>query len=160
LNFEPVILKPIGIIHTPYEKDAPFMDYEGRDGEFYIEVFESHAEGLYLLGTLKYCYILFYIHKQKKVPRPIVYPPRGNGKKVGLFATRSPNRINPIGLTVARMKKVEGNRIYTNGLDILDRTPLLDIKPYIRDFDMKPDSNFGWIDPEVGDGERWREKDE
>ena len=75
-----------------------------------------------------------------------IYPPRGNGKKVGMFATRTPNRLNPIGLTIAKIKKIEGNRIYTAGLDILDGSPLLDIKPYIRDFDMKEDANLGWIE--------------
>lgn len=157
MNLEPIILKPIGIIHTPYEEDAPFMQYEKRDGEFCLEVFESYSEGLHLLETLRYCFVLFHIHKQKKEPRLHLHPPRGNGKKVGLFATRSPNRFNPIGLTVAKIQKVEANRIYTCGLDILDKTPLLDIKPYIRDFDMKPDANFGWIDPEVKDGDRWKE---
>jgi len=63
-----------------------------------------------------------------------------------MFATRTPNRINPIGLTVAKIKRIEGHRIYTHGLDILNGTPLLDIKPYIRDFDMKDDSNLGWIE--------------
>ncbi len=86
-----------------------------------------------------------------------IFPPRGNGKEVGLFATRSPNRINPIGLTVAKIKKIEGNKIYTYGLDILDGTPLLDIKPYIRDFDMKEDSNLGWIDSDILPPENWEE---
>ena len=139
-------LASIGTIHTPYKDDAPFTDYENIEGEFYIELNKKYTEGLYLLEKLNYCYIIFHIHKQKKQPRMRVYPPRGNGKEVGLFATRSPNRINPIGLTIAKIEKIEENRIYTNGLDILDESPLLDIKPYIRDFDMKEDSNLGWID--------------
>ncbi|MCD4736568.1 MAG: tRNA (N6-threonylcarbamoyladenosine(37)-N6)-methyltransferase TrmO [Bacteroidales bacterium] len=138
--------EPIGTVHTPYLEDAPFTNYEEVEGEFYIELNEEYEQGLYLLDKLKYCYIVFYIHKQKKVPRMFVYPPRGNGKKVGMFATRTPNRLNPIGLTIAKIKKIQGNRIYTFGLDILDGSPLLDIKPYIRDFDMKEDSNLGWIE--------------
>lgn len=141
-----VILNPIGTIHTPYKDDAPYIDYEDKSGEFYLELDKEYTEGLHLLEKLNYCYILFHINKQKKTPRMFIYPPRGNGKKVGLFATRSPNRINPIGLTVARIKKIDGNRIYTNGLDILNGSPLLDIKPYIRDFDMKEDANMGWIE--------------
>ena len=138
-------LTPIGVIHTPYKNDAPYMDYENQDGDFYVELNEAFTDGLYLLEELNYCYILFHIHKQKKPPRMFIYPPRGNGKEVGLFATRSPNRINPIGLTVAKIKRIAGNRIYTHGLDILDGSQLIDIKPYIRDFDMKIDSNLGWI---------------
>jgi len=137
---------PIGIIHTPYKEDSPYMNYEDIDGIFYIELNKEFTEGLHLLEKLNYCYIIFHIHKQKKQPRMKIFPPRGNGKEVGLFATRSPNRINPIGLTIARIKKIEGNKIYTHGLDILDGSPLLDIKPYIRDFDMKEDANLGWIE--------------
>jgi tRNA-Thr(GGU) m(6)t(6)A37 methyltransferase TsaA len=136
----------IGEIHTPYKEDAPFTNYEDAEGEFYVELDKKYLDGLYLLDKLKYCYLIFYIHKSRKKPHLRVHPPRGGGKEVGLFATRSPNRFNPIGLTIAKIKKIEGNRIYTNGLDILDGSPLLDIKPYIRDFDMKEDANLGWID--------------
>jgi tRNA (adenine37-N6)-methyltransferase len=139
-------LTPIGTIHTPYPDDAPFTDFENAEGEFYIELNKEFTDGLYLLDKLNYCYILFYFHKPKREPKMRVFPPRGNGIEVGLWATRSPNRINPVGLTIAKIKKIEGNRIYTSGLDILDGTPLIDIKPYIRDFDMKEDANMGWIE--------------
>lgn len=136
----------IGKIHTPYLEEAPRTDYENAEGEFYAELDDKYTEGLYLLEKLNYCYLIIHFHKSKKEPRLHIFPPRGNGKEVGLFATRSPNRFNPIGLTIAKIKKIEGNRIYTYGLDILDGTPLLDIKPYIRDFDMKEEANMGWID--------------
>lgn len=136
---------PIGIIHTPYKDDAPFTDFENAEGEFWIELNHEYSEGLYLLDKLNYCYLIFHFHKPKREPKMRVFPPRGNGIEVGLWATRSPNRINPIGLSIAKMKTIEGNKIFTHGLDILDGTPLLDIKPYIRDFDMKDDANMGWI---------------
>ena len=142
---------PIGLIHTPWLDDAPFTDYEKAEGDFWIELNDKYTDGLYLLDKLNYCYIIFHIHKPKKEARMRIYPPRGKGKEVGLFATRSPHRINSIGLTVAKIKKIVGNRIYTSGLDILDGSPLLDIKPYIRDFDMKEDSNMGWIDETLSD---------
>jgi tRNA (adenine37-N6)-methyltransferase len=150
-------LTPIGTIHTPYNESAPYTDYENAEGEFYVEVIDEYSAGLYLLDEMKYFYIIFHIHKPNKQPQLRVFPPRGNGKEVGLFASRSPNRFNPIGLTIARIKKIEGNRIYTSGLDILDGTPLLDIKPYIRDFDMKDDANMGWIDSEKKPPEQWQE---
>lgn len=137
---------PIGIIHTPYKDDAPKTEYENAEGEFYVELNEEYKEGLYLLDELTYCYILFHFHKPKKEPQMRVFPPRGNGIEVGLWASRSPNRINPIGLTITKIKMIQDNRIYTSGLDILDGTPLLDIKPYIRDFDMKEDANMGWVE--------------
>lgn len=139
-------LIPIGIIHTPYKDDAPFTDFEDAEGEFYLELNAEFKDGLHLLDKLNYCYILFHFHKPNREPKMRVFPHRGRGLEVGLWATRSPNRINPIGLTIARIKKIEDNRIYTSGLDILNGTPLLDIKPYIRDFDMKDDANMGWIE--------------
>lgn len=139
---------PIGVIHTPYIEDAPFQHYEEAEGLFFIELFKEYKQGLYLLDRFRYIYILFYMDRLKKPWHLRVHPHRGHGMEVGLFATRSPNRINPIGLTTARIFRIENNRIYTSGLDILDSTPLLDIKPYVADVDMKPDANMGWIDPE------------
>ena len=74
-----------------------------------------------------------------------VSPPWANGLRVGLFASRSPLRPNPIGLSVVRVKGIENNRVYTSGLDVFDGTPLLDIKPYINDLDSKCDANNGWV---------------
>ena len=71
---------------------------------------------------------------------------------MGLFASRSPVRPNPIGLSVVRIKKIVGSVVYTSGLDVFDKTPLLDIKPYIKDLDTKLDANYGWLDePEERD---------
>jgi len=137
---------PIGIIHTPYKDDTPFSDFENQEGVFYIELNQKYTDGLFLLDKFKYIYILFHIDRPKKQPHLRVFPPRGDGREVGLFATRSPHRYNSIGLTIAKIKKINKNIIYTSGLDILDNTPLIDIKPYVRDFDMKEDSNMGWID--------------
>lgn len=137
--------KPIGTIHTPYISDAPFQDYSGKEGEFYIRVHRAYEEGLYLLDRFNYLHILFGFHKPAKSFTLRVHPPRANGREAGLFASRSPHRVNPIGLTIARIKKIEKNIIYTSGLDILDGTPLLDIKPYIPDTDLKEDANTGWI---------------
>ncbi len=76
----------------------------------------------------------------------IVDPAWIDNKKVGLFASRTPERPNPIGLSVVRIKKIIGNKIFTLGLDVFDNTPLLDIKPYVKDLDSKKDSNYGWIE--------------
>jgi tRNA-Thr(GGU) m(6)t(6)A37 methyltransferase TsaA len=152
-----IILHPIGIIHTPYSETAPYTNYEEAEGEFFVEVDKKYTAGLHLLDQLNYCYIIFHFHKTRKEPGLRVFPPRGGGKEVGLFATRSPNRINPVGITIARIRRIDGNRIYTSGLDILDGTPLLDIKPYIRDFDMKEDANLGWIEPDKTPPAEWKE---
>jgi len=75
-----------------------------------------------------------------------VSPPWTPDTKVGLFASRSPARPNPIGISIVRVKKITGNEIITSGLDVFDNTPLLDIKPYIKDLDSKNDANYGWLD--------------
>jgi len=75
-----------------------------------------------------------------------VIPPWANRIQVGLFASRTPLRPNPIGLSIVQLREIRSNRIYTSNLDVFDGTPLLDIKPYIRDLDSKTEANCGWID--------------
>jgi tRNA (adenine37-N6)-methyltransferase len=82
---------------------------------------------------------------------PQVRPPRGIRARRGLFATRSPDRPNPIGLSAVRLVRVEGCVLHVCGIDLLDGTPILDIKPYVPYADAFPDSKAGWID-EIADG--------
>jgi len=76
----------------------------------------------------------------------LVSPPWIPGTKIGLFASRTGVRPNPIGISIVRIKKIEDAAIFTSGLDVFDKTPLLDIKPYIKDLDSKEDANYGWMD--------------
>ncbi len=82
----------------------------------------------------------------------IVSPPWAGGVNVGVFASRSPDRPNHIGLSIVHIKRIINNEILTSGLDAFDGTPVLDIKPYIKDLDVKSDANYGWIE-EIGDHE-------
>lgn len=77
---------------------------------------------------------------------PIVRPPRGTRERRGLFATRSPDRPNPIGLSAVRLVRVDGCDLHVHGIDLIDGTPILDVKPYIPYADAFPDSKAGWID--------------
>jgi tRNA (adenine37-N6)-methyltransferase len=142
----------IGTIHTPYTEvtGAPYQPVEPDsqdDRLFYVDLNEEYAEGLYRLDSFSYLYLLYHIDRLKK-PCNLQIKPAWTGDRitVGLFASRSPVRPNPIGLSVVRLYAVEGNRIYTSSLDVFNGTPLLDIKPYIRDLDTKIDANYGWID--------------
>ena len=72
-------------------------------------------------------------------------PPWLENKELGLFATRTPCRPNPIGLSIVKLINVIDNRLYVSGLDVFDNTPLLDIKPYIKELDDKSDANYGWL---------------
>jgi tRNA (adenine37-N6)-methyltransferase len=77
---------------------------------------------------------------------PLVRPPRGTRERRGLFATRSPDRPNPIGLSTVRLVAVDGCDLHVRGIDLIDGTPILDVKPYIPYADAFPDAKAGWID--------------
>eukprot|EP00057_Strongylocentrotus_purpuratus_P022748 XP_011677222.1 PREDICTED: nef-associated protein 1 [Strongylocentrotus purpuratus] len=79
---------------------------------------------------------VFHENSQENFTKAKVKPPRLDGKKVGVFASRSPHRPNPIGLTLARLDKVEGDTLYLSGMDMIDGTPVLDVKPYVSDYDI------------------------
>jgi len=142
--------KKIGIIHTPYTNNAPYQPVENDEGNFFISLDYDYLDGLKKLSKFHYIYLIYYIHKLKREVSMTVYPPWAKGKEVGLFASRSPLRPNPIGLSVVKIKKISKNKIFTSGLDVFDGTPLLDIKPYLKDLDSKTDANYGWVD-ELGD---------
>ena len=140
-------LKSIGTIHTPYQNNnAPFQPPQNAEAEdFYIDLNEEYIEGLKDLETLKYIYLLYYLDQNQGKTDLIVNTPWSD-KEIGLFSTRSPNRINSIGLSVVELLKIEKNRIYISSLDAFDGTPLLDIKPYMKDLDTKDDANHGWLE--------------
>ncbi len=87
---------------------------------------------------------------QVKSNQNILQPPWAPEMEIGVFASRSPNRPNPIGLSIVKIKKIINNIIYISGIDAFDGTPVLDIKPYLKDLDAKCDANYGWVD-ETGD---------
>ena len=136
----------IGVIHTPYRESAPYQPVEEAEGEFTVVLEPRYEAGLFRLEKFRYIYVIYYIDRLNVKPKMRVKPPWAGGVEVGLFASRSPVRPNPIGLSVVRVKKIEANIIYTSGLDVFDGTPLLDIKPYIKELDSKNDANNGWIE--------------
>jgi len=138
--------RQIGTIHTPYTNNAPYQPVEEDQGAFSIELFQQYTEGLAELNQFSYMYVLYYIHKLQGEAAMKTSPPWAQGKKIGVFASRSPVRPNPVGLSIVRIKRIVKNNIYTSGLDVFDGTPLLDIKPYIKDLDSKGDANYGWIE--------------
>ena len=145
-NIEKIEFAPIGIIKTPYIDTAPHQPIVNDSSEFIVEIKEEFVDGLKNLEEFKFVYLLFYLNRVdvEKVKLNIK-PPWAEGKEVGLFSSRSPSRPNPIGLSIVRIKKITGNKIFTSSVDVFNNTPLLDIKPYIKNLDSKPDANYGWI---------------
>jgi len=137
--------RQIGIIRTPYNDDAPYQPVQEDEGDFCIEVDSQYLNGLHKLEKFHYIYVIYYTHRIKQELSMTVTPPWTGGLKIGLFASRSPVRPNFIGLSIVRVRGIVNNKIFTSGLDVFDKTPLLDIKPYIKDLDSKSDANYGWI---------------
>lgn len=139
---------PIGIIHSPLkaEEEVPiqpaFSDVEGE-----VEVFEEYVEGLKDLEEFSHIILIYYFHGTRGM-KMLVKPFLDNEYR-GVFATRSTHRPNPIGISVVRLLKVEGNRLKVRGIDVIDGTPLLDIKPYIPEFDSVAEARRGWLEGKI-----------
>jgi tRNA-Thr(GGU) m(6)t(6)A37 methyltransferase TsaA len=127
-------LIPIGIIHSPYKTrmDAP---RQGRlaDDEAVLEIHEEFKDGLMYVERLKHLIVLYWCHKAERDVLQTVTP--WGPELKGVFATRSPARPNPIAFCIAEVIRMDGNRIYVKGVDALDGSPLLDIKPYSYQID-------------------------
>ena len=145
-------MKPIGIIHSPYKisKDIPIQGVFDSEVEAFIELKDEYARGLKDLEEFSHAIIIYHFHKSKE--EHIEGRPFLEEKMHGIFAIRSPHRPNHIGLSIVRIKKIEANMIYFTEVDVLDKTPLLDIKPYIKYFDSRENVVSGWLDNHFKDG--------
>ena len=139
-------LKQIGVIRTSYTDNAPYQPLANDKGDFRIIVNSQYRDGLRDLDRFHYIYVLYFIHRVSKEISMTVRPSWTPGSEVGVFASRSPLRPNCLGLSIVRIKHITGNQIVTSGLDVFDGTPLLDIKPYIKELDSKSDANYGWLE--------------
>ena len=103
------------------------------------------SDALEGLEGFSHVWLIFVFHQNtNKGIKTKVHPPRMQGEKIGLFATRTPHRPNPIGLSVVKLEKIEGNSIYLSGVDLVDGTPILDVKPYLPSADSLPQASVGW----------------
>jgi tRNA-Thr(GGU) m(6)t(6)A37 methyltransferase TsaA len=140
-----IVYSAIGSVHTPYTDIAPFQAAEEvTSGTFFLELLPEYETALKYLEYFRYVIVLFHMDRVTGYNGSnVAHPPSLKGGTVGLYASRSPNRPNPIGLDVVRLLRIEGCRVFTSGLSALDGTPLLDLKPYIK-ADMKSDPGEGW----------------
>jgi len=141
---------PIGIVHSPHQHaaDTPIQPVFAAGCRGRAEIFPEFAEGLRDLEGFSHIYLIYHLHQAP--PAKLLVKPFIQDVEHGVFATRSPARPNPIGLSIVKLERREGNILYLDGLDILDGTPLLDIKPYCARFDCIPNTRNGWQD-EVDD---------
>jgi tRNA-Thr(GGU) m(6)t(6)A37 methyltransferase TsaA len=150
---EKIEFRKIGIIKTPYIDTAPYQPVDEDEGDFRVILEPKYTEALNDLNTFTYMYVIYFIDRLTSSPTKFVSPSWTPGTKVGLFASRTPVRPNPIGLSIVRIKEIVDNEVFTTCLDVFDNTPLLDIKPYVKDLDSKDDANYGWLDYLDGDKE-------
>jgi len=137
---------PIGIIHTPWQnkKEAPIQPSRSGGAEGVIEMFPEYVEGLSDLDGFSHIYLIFHFHKSEGYDLKV--KPYLDTVKRGLFACRAPRRPNQIGLSIVRLDKIEGNLVYVRDVDMLDGTPLLDIKPFVGEFDGREEVRTGWLE--------------
>jgi tRNA-Thr(GGU) m(6)t(6)A37 methyltransferase TsaA len=140
---ETVCLQPIGVIHSPY-KEKQEAPYQGKHENKVctIELYDEYEAGLLDIDR---CTHLFVLYWQDRSDRSVLQTRTPWGPEThGVFATRSPNRPNPVGLCVVDFLERDGRFVKVNGLDALDGSPILDIKPYAASIDAYPDARIGW----------------
>ncbi len=138
-------MEPIGIIHSPFKdiEKMPIQPKGASDIEGTVHVDDIYVEGLKNLDGFSHIYLIYHFHKVDRTCLTVI--PFLDTTERGVFATRSPLRPNHIGLSIVQLIKIEGKILTVKGIDVLDETPLLDIKPYIENFDAVTNSTSGWM---------------
>ena len=141
--------QPIGVIHSPFTepKGTPIQPVGAKGICGTVEVFPEYAKGLKDVGGFSHLILLYHFHLSQKSPLEV--KPYMDDETHGVFAMRGPSRPNPIGISVVRLIKVEKNILHIEDVDIVDGTPLLDIKPYVPEFDRREVEKTGWLEKKV-----------
>ena len=141
--------KPIGIIHSTFKdtEGVPIQTTAARDTEGLGEIFPEYSQVLRDIEGFSHTYLIYHFHKVGQ-PQLIVKPYLDDCLR-GVFATRAPARPNPIGISIVRLVTVEQNKIHIKDVDIVDGTPLLDIKPYVPEFDVRITDRIGWLQSRI-----------
>lgn len=137
---------PIGIIHTPFStpEGTPIQPKGAAGVEGMVEVYPEYVEGLADLQGFSHIFLIYHFHLAK--PFTLRVEPFLDNKSHGLFATRAPSRPNPVGLSVVELIDIDKGRLHIRDIDVIDKTPLLDIKPYVPDFDVRKATKIGWLE--------------
>jgi len=140
-----VVYQPIGVIHTPFAQPegAPHQPRFSSKAKGWIEIAEELAPGLRDLDGFSHIVLIYHFHQSGGFDLAVT--PSSHPFLRGLFATRSPRRPNAIGVSVVRLLSIEGGVIHIENVDMIDNTPLLDIKPYIPQVDDADDYRLGWL---------------
>ena len=144
-----ICFKPIGIIHTPFKtlKGIPIQS-SMSDAKGTIEIFPEYILGLKDLSGFSHIYCLYFFD-MVKLPVPLQSKPFLDDEVKGVFAIRTPFRPNPIGLSIFKILEIKENNINVKNVDVLDRTPILDLKPFVPGFDNLQTNKIGWLQGKI-----------
>ncbi len=142
---ETINYQPIGIITTPFKSlnDMPIQPSGASNARGELVVNAEYIDGLTDLEEFSHVYLIYHFHKVKEYQ--LIVTPFLDKKPHGVFATRAPKRPNPIGLSIVQLISIEENILFLNNVDLLDGTPIIDIKPYVPAFDYQEDVRVGWL---------------
>ncbi len=138
--------KPIGIIHSPHKKSkgTPIQPTANNNQtEGFVEIFPQYAEGLSDIENFSHIIIIYHFHLSKNFSLKV--KPYMHNKEHGIFAVRAPSRPNPIGFSIVELLERDRNKLKIKQIDILDKTPVLDIKPFVAEFDNRNPQKSGWL---------------
>lgn len=137
---------PIGIIHSPFRtlEDMPIQPTGATGVKGTVQIFDEYRPGLKDLEGISHIILLYHFHRSQGFNLNVV--PFMDSVLRGVFATRAPKRPNPIGLSIVQLDKIEDGILQVSNMDILDGTPLLDIKPYVPEFDAYEEVRTGWLE--------------
>ena len=151
-----ITLAPIGVIHSPFQRldEMPIQPSSETSAPGTVEIYPQFAAGLKDLEGFSHLILIYCFHKASRVALTVT--PFLDSEPRGVFATRVPVRPNPIGLSVVPLRKVEACTLFVDRLDVLDGTPLLDLKPYVPEFDQGTQVRTGWLERAQGQVRRAR----
>ena len=151
--------RPIGIIHTPFKSrtGTPIQPLGGIGVKAEVEIFPEFIEGLADLNGFSHLILLYHFHLSTAYKLKV--KPFLDHTVRGVFATRAPARPNPIGVSVVHLLRIDRQTLYVEDIDIIDQTPLLDIKPFVPDFDQRKVERIGWLENKVGYAENLKADD-
>ena len=142
--------QPIGFIHSPFTdlENMPIQPAGKASGPGTVDILPEFSEGLKDVDGFSHVILIYHLHKVRRYQLTVT--PFLDQQPRGIFATRAPTRPNPVGISVVKLLKIEGNRLYVDEVDILDGTPLIDLKPYVPEFDVRSDARAGWLEKARG----------
>ncbi len=137
--------RPIGVIRSPFKElcGTPIQPKAAEGGRDSVELFDEFKDGLADLDGFSHIVLIYHFHLSKGYALKVI--PFLDDTRRGLFATRAPRRPNPVGISVVTLERIEGATMHITNVDVVDGTPLLDIKPYVPEFDREVDIRVGWL---------------